>query len=126
VVKPGGWGGFTKGRGEGATPRAGKTEGRLTSALGLAIDRSPLMCQPVGIHFSDSAWRIMVPGKTPSAWRWVPLQEDAADESQNDWDEELSIHLQPFNPDDTNQPQVGNLADRHTTPLPFFGETPGP
>ena len=73
--------------------------------------------QPVGIHFSDSAWRIMVPGKTPSAWRWVPLQEDAADESQNDWDEELSIHLQPFKPDDSNQPQVVILADGQITPF---------
>lgn len=49
--------------------------------------------------------------------RWVPLQEDAADESQNDWDEELSIHLQPFKPDDSNQPQVVILADGQITPF---------
>lgn len=47
----------------------------------------------------------------------VPLQEDAADESQNDWDEELSIHLQPFKPDDSNQPQVVILADGQITPF---------
>ena len=52
-----------------------------------------------------------------TAWRWVPLQEDAADESQNDWDEELSIHLQPFKPDDSNQPQVVILADGQITPF---------
>ena len=54
---------------------------------------------------------------TPSAWRWVPLQEDAADKSQNDWDEELSIHLQSFKPDDSNQPQVVILADGQITPF---------
>ncbi|HAG9191661.1 TPA: type II secretion system minor pseudopilin GspH [Escherichia coli] len=95
----------------------GREDVANTRALELAIDRATLSGQPVGIHFSDSAWRIMVPGKTPSAWRWVPLQEDAADESQNDWDEELSIHLQPFKPDDSNQPQVVILADGQITPF---------
>jgi general secretion pathway protein H len=108
---------FTYGREDVANTRARETAARFTAALELAIDRATLSGQPVGIHFSDSAWRIMVPGKTPSAWRWVPLQEDAADESQNDWDEELSIHLQPFKPDDSNQPQVVILADGQITPF---------
>lgn len=108
---------FTYGREDVASTRARETAARFTAALELAIDRATLSGQPVGIHFSDSAWRIMVPGKTPSAWRWVPLQEDAADESQNDWDEELSIHLQPFKPDDSNQPQVVILADGQITPF---------
>lgn len=76
---------FTYGREDAANTRARETAARFTAALELAIDRATLSGQPVGIHFSDSAWRIMVPGKTPSAWRWVPLQEDAADESKNDW-----------------------------------------
>lgn len=108
---------FTYGREDAASTRARETAARFTAALELAIDRATLSGQPVGIHFSDSAWRIMVPGKTPSAWRWVPLQEDAADESQNDWDEELSIHLQPFKPDDSNQPQVVIVADGQITPF---------
>ncbi|EHL6038281.1 type II secretion system minor pseudopilin GspH [Escherichia coli] len=108
---------FTYGREDAANTRARETAARFTAALELAIDRATLSGQPVGIHFSDSAWRIMVPGKTPSAWRWVPLQEDAADESKNDWDEELSIHLQPFKPDDSNQPQVVILADGQITPF---------
>lgn len=69
---------FTYGREDVANTRARETAARFTAALELAIDRATLSGQPVGIHFSDSAWRIMVPGKTPSAWRWVPLQEDAA------------------------------------------------
>ncbi|MBA1935513.1 type II secretion system protein GspH, partial [Escherichia coli] len=43
--------------------------------------------------------------------------EDAADESKNDWGEELSIQLQPFKPDDSNQPQVVILADGQITPF---------
>ncbi len=73
---------FTYGREDAASTRARETAARFTAALELAIDRATLSGQPVGIHFSDSAWRIMVPGKTPSARRWVPLQEDAADESK--------------------------------------------
>lgn len=108
---------FTYGREDTASTRARETAARFTAALELAIDRATLSGQPVGIHFSDSAWRIMVPGKTPSARRWVPLQEDAADESKNDWGEELSIQLQPFKPDDSNQPQVVVLADGQITPF---------
>lgn len=108
---------FTYGREDAASTRARETAARFTAALELAIDRATLSGQPVGIHFSDSAWRIMVPGKTPSAWRWVPLQEDAADESKNDWGEELSIQLQPFKPDDSNQPQVVIVADGQITPF---------
>ena len=88
---------FTYGREDAANTRARETAARFTAALELAIDRATLSGQPVGIHFSDSAWRIMVPGKTPSAWRWVPLQEDAADESKNDWGETLSSDLFPLN-----------------------------
>lgn len=36
---------------------------------------------------------------------------------QNDWGEELSIQLQPFKPDDSNQPQVVILADGQITPF---------
>lgn len=107
---------FTYGREDTASTRARETAARFTAAR-IAIDRATLSGQPVGIHFSDSAWRIMVPGKTPSTWRWVPLQEDAADESKNDWGEELSIQLQPFKPDDSNQPQVVVLADGQITPF---------
>ncbi len=117
---------FTYGREDVTNTRARETAARFTAALELAIDRATLSGQPVGIHFSDSAWRIMVPGKTPSAWRWVPLQEDAADESQNDWDEELSIHLQPFKPDDSNQPQVVILADGQITPFSLLMANAGP
>ncbi|EMK2696683.1 type II secretion system minor pseudopilin GspH [Escherichia coli] len=96
---------FTYGREDAASTRARETAARFTAALELAIDRATLSGQPVGIHFSDSAWR------------WVPLQEDAADESKNDWGEELSIQLQPFKPDDSNQPQVVILADGQITPF---------
>lgn len=58
---------FTYGREDAASTRARETAARFTAALELAIDRATLSGQPVGIHFSDSAWRIMVPGKTPSA-----------------------------------------------------------
>ena len=44
-------------------------------------------------------------------------REDVADESKNDWGEELSIQLQPFKPDDSNQPQVVILADGQITPF---------
>lgn len=54
---------FTYGREDVASTRARETAARFTAALELAIDRATLSGQPVGIHFSDSAWRIMVPGK---------------------------------------------------------------
>lgn len=50
---------FTYGREDAANTRARETAARFTAALELAIDRATLSGQPVGIHFSDSAWRIM-------------------------------------------------------------------
>lgn len=54
---------FTYGREDTASTRARETAARFTAALELAIDRATLSGQPVGIHFSDSAWRIMVTGQ---------------------------------------------------------------
>lgn len=54
---------FTYGREDAANTRARETAARFTAALELAIDRATLSGQPVGIHFSDSAWRIMVRAK---------------------------------------------------------------
>lgn len=48
---------FTYGREDVASTRARETAARFTAALELAIDRATLSGQPVGIHFSDSAWR---------------------------------------------------------------------
>ncbi|MDO1796840.1 type II secretion system protein GspH, partial [Escherichia coli] len=67
-----------------ANTRAREKAARFTAALELAIEHATLSDQPDDINFSDSAWRNMVTSKTPSAWRWVPLQEGAADESKND------------------------------------------
>lgn len=47
---------FTYGREDAASTRARETAARFTAALELAIDRATLSGQPVGIHFSDSAW----------------------------------------------------------------------
>lgn len=47
---------FTYGREDAANTRARETAARFTAALELAIDRATLSGQPVGIHFSDSAW----------------------------------------------------------------------
>lgn len=107
---------FTYGREDAASTRARETAARFTAALELAIDRATLSGQPVGIHFSDSAWRIMVPGKTPSA-ALGSITRRCRRREQNDWGEELSIQLQPFKPDDSNQPQVVILADGQITPF---------
>lgn len=54
---------FTYGREDAASTRARETAARFTAALELAIDRATLSGQPVGIHFSDSAWRIIYRAK---------------------------------------------------------------
>ncbi len=109
---------FTYGREDAANTRARETAARFTAALELAIDRATLSGQPVGIHFSDSAWRIMVPGKnTISLGAGFHYKKMPQTRAKNDWDEELSIHLQPFKPDDSNQPQVVILADGQITPF---------
>ncbi len=36
-------------------------------------------------------------GQNTISWRWVPLQEDAADESKNDWGENSQFNFSHLN-----------------------------
>ncbi|EFC0650643.1 type II secretion system protein GspH [Escherichia coli] len=108
---------FTYGREDTASTRARETAAQFTAALELAVDRATLHGQPVGIHFSDSGWRLMAPTRNSSSWLWSPLKEDADDDSENHWSDEIAIHTQPFKSDDSSQPQVVILADGQITPF---------
>lgn len=105
---------FTYGRED---ARARETAMFFTTSLESVVDRASLSGHPIGIHFSDSGWQIMLAVREETGLQWMPLKEDSSNGVENEWNSEIAVQTQPFKTDDNTKPQVVVLADGQITPF---------